>query len=574
MKNEIRLKLMDLVQQTVTSVDIFVSKFFPELTATILNYKDEGQKQFQLIWYCDSKDKLSELKDALKKEYPGIFKEFFPEQDKLIYFVNREKELKKILHTNETTGYILTTPLGYGKTTLLKEKLKQEIDVQNISESLVGHIYIDFKRNEKGKSIDDFKENKDSAVQIKKFITDSLGLDSDSKEEIHFQIIHKIESFNYEKVYLIFDSFESILEANHNYNPEFDEFINNLIYNIKDSANYALVIILAGRNADTKSYEFQRIQDKELRLTEFDEDIILKAIKNSYNYSKQRKTTLDFMEKNNLHKRIWQLTGGHPKCILEIINKEFEPDYKSSSIKRILSDNKYVINEYVSGIINETLIDISTFYSNYKLSKEEINNIMSVISVFRRFSHETIKAIQSKTIINQDIEKTFQKDSFDILKFLININIFKHKGGVFYGDSIIRHLFLNNLINNEEQLFFNINEIAIQTYKEWLNEDILKNKFTMETEIILIEYLYHLILDSKYKLKLKKDSSIEFINSFNNLKIEMHSYIIEIQKISKHENLTTNLFKALMEDKEFSMLALDLYQDKIYQLLNIEKNGN
>ncbi len=547
--------IIKLINEAIESVLSFAASYFDEFVTELKAGKDEEERRFKLYWKCYQEDRIEELKEAIKKEYPGIYKKYYKlnkTYEIKDFFINREEELKQVLNIKKSVNYLCIAPSGYGKTFFF-EKLEKEIKQLNkLPNNNTAIHYFDFLEIASIKKKIEKTKYKSLDI-ISNLISKKIKLENNDLE-LYKKISHALNKGQHTKIFLIFDHYEELLKREE-IQKEFEPLLLKLISKIKEDTNSILSIILAGREVEMTGQEFHYNQE-DLRLSEFSEETISVAIEKSF---KRTVTTTKFEKTHKLHKIIWELTGGHPKCIKNIITNELEKKEYCTSVIDIFESgtNKTdIIKDYtkteIDKVTESTFIkhENLNYYGKINFNKQDIENILNVISVFRIFNQNTVRYI----LTNIKLLEKFKDKSSDIFKLLKNTNLFR-KHSAFYKDSISRHLFFNYIKNINKPTFKIINNCAINMYDTWITdrfEEITSENKEAYTRYVK-EYIYHCLIDEKI---FKNNRKKEITEKLDNYK--------RVCNDDETDNCLNDLYhyEIKSKDPELHSLLLKIYSEK------------
>lgn len=469
----------------------------------------------------------------------------------LSYFVNRNKELTTLLDVAvPQMNFIIEAPSGYGKTFLLRDKLEFRIRQQNEThdkpKSKLFYIKLSEDNDFEKKIRNKIKTGQTQNDYITDFCSKLMELNNRNQEPVA-------------KFYVVIDNCH-YLSVSQSLKERVETFIEKTIEN-REYEDYHLYFILSGRKVDIRYFIFNQKQ-KEIELTHFNTDIIAKAVKRfmkECGLDPESTNQMKFLRDSRICEKLATVTGGHPEAIINILKQEIKPThFVFSAVRNKLIHHQNLIKQYSQPVIDKILkgIDKKTHDS---FGQKAIKSLLFIITVFRVFNKETIKVIKTSLY-----EKT-KNDAPEVLPVLrrhsdFDLSIFKEERGTIYsvlkktflfksqekstllGDSIVRQLFIQCLKTQYIDIFNELNNFAIEMYKNWITDEVKRNDVTRTNLCIyLTEYVLHCYL---------KDISSDFET------IIQTAFGYETLPRGEHQEIITDTLECLKNDKDHDICQL------------------
>ena len=375
-------------------------------------------------------------------EAPGRFDHFFTQLLTSLYqddehlrdayqpeFQNRERELARLLEMvtdsdSPMSLILLEAPSGFGKTHLLdraEQKLKNWKRVR-----------VDFKKN---------PEMGTSKHELVDHILEQLGspgIGADQDDQAIFQQITRaiLEPGNSQKkILLIFDECSRLSSEILRWLPNLNDGLKKRLC----TANCEFRMILAGRYLRPKFGQDADLPRESLHLSEFDE----RVIKNWVNEIVQRDVP-DFAPKNVeiIARYILQLTGGHPRCIVNVLS-EIRKEHGGLIL------DKTDLGYYFSVQQCETLFrdrvdqELDQIRQEIETETKSLESIR-VLSIFRHLNDKIIDQV-CRDILGI-------RDATHLISGMIRSSLMEppKRDMIFWNDQIIRRMFVAEMKYTEK----------------------------------------------------------------------------------------------------------------------------
>jgi hypothetical protein len=344
------------------------------------------------------------------------------------------------------------------------------------------------------------------------------------------------------------------------------ELVPSLVQRLS-SLNIKLHVIFSGRYIQNRFKGLRRHLLATLQLSPFDDGVVLDLIQQVA--KKQRGDYLPFEQATIIAREIADITGGHPKCIVQIVqeigNINFAVNLDKTSKDYFFSkeQRERMLKKYIEPELRQILrgVDIQT------------QEALLILSVFRRFNAETIDILIRKGYIQWDLPASHLLGSVKRTHLISDPTSTEP----FYTDKVARRMLASKVKTLNTNKFYDLNKTAVLIYEKWGNGlDIdgqeLPIKPTDQLQVIfIIEILYHttelLLLDAEMpsiavkKLLSRFDNQIALLNSafgernLPELILQLEDAIISdadlrnIVNQSVGENGFENLFESLNKFK-------------------------
>jgi hypothetical protein len=427
---------------------------------------------------------LNQIKTTISSNYPIHFLPSHKnDQDKrmsvtkVIKFVNRDWELRKITNKYGPTYVLLVGPMGFGKTRLLEE-VKFNLEKQNWS-----CINIDLSIKRKCRL---FHEITDCFLDI--FGKDNFReFNLENPEDAGSEIAYHIEQFtrrNHNKGILIQIDGAETIDIN-----LAKELLNHFIPSFADTISQAsdplqLRFLISGRYEILTWENFHsKIPLSKIILTPFSFEFIIQTVEN---VDSLKELNRDYSYKNEFSAWLMYFTGGHPKCMAEIINNEY-----GLRINTILRRQGVLYNDIICPVIED-------LKKNIYGELQSASNILMILSVVRKFNGLMLKYLIQKDIIKLS-EDQQHINLWQLEEMLLQTYLIRRNEG-FLQDDIARRLLSNELRIENLNLFLKICYHAIIFY-----EDRLSQTETHRRDIIAVELLFQKMQYIAYKENANKE---------------------------------------------------------------------
>jgi len=424
-------------------------------------------------------------------------------------FVNRAHELELLCKPVRQQFVLLDAPAGYGKTVLLAKTadiLRKDLECNC--------IFVNFETSEI------YRKSKEELLHsmVEQITTSEIGpVDLSGLVNL---LAGKLAGPKIRTVQLIFDSID-LLQSEDEEGLRgwlWDELIPSLLQRLS-SRNIKLHALFSGRYIQNRFRGPRRHVLYTMQLTPFDDSVVLDLIQQVA--KKQWEDYLPFDRATKIAKEIADITGGHPKCIVQIVqeigNINFAVNLDASSKDYFFSKSQRerMVNQYIEPELRQILrgVDYST------------QEALLVLSVFRRFNAETIDVLIRKDFIQ------WTNPASHLLANVKRTHLISDPTSIepFYTDKVARRMLASKIKTLFPEKYYQLHQLAVHVYEQWgMGSDVdgqrLPNKPTDQYQVIfLIEILYHmmelLLLDNEKnenaitKLRERLDSHLARFNS-------------------------------------------------------------
>lgn len=223
-----------------------------------------------------------------------------------------------------------------------------------------------------------------------------------------------------------------------------------------ESGEARIRVVFAGRQITAQhpfGWDWPRTEYGDpLKLESFREatvrELVAKTAQKSEHGRRAGQVTLDTGARE-----IWTISGGHPAIIKTLIQHLDEQQWQDGDISR---SRVQLFDRFVAPRIAR---DFEAFGID-----GELQEMLRVLSIFRRFNINTLQALQS-------VEQLPKGDCGELLPRIARTNLVKYPSeeDPFYSDAIVRKLLLIEMRLKGEQRYQALNDLAYRIYRLWLS---------------------------------------------------------------------------------------------------------
>ncbi len=386
-----------------------------------------------------------------------------------IEFVNRLNEIVFITNIHGPRYLLLSAPMGYGKTRLL-EAVKNQLQKQDCF-----CLYVELSRSSTY-SLDDIAEKILQRIGGKPFHEIKRTKPEELGQEVGKEII-KERGKTQRNVIILLDETESfdkkmVLEFS-------DEFVGG-IQTVLMNAGIRFRVILAGCYISHWSeLPGLRLPLTSMSLTPFEFSAVYETVNrfdSMHNFGVPATSIREFAS------HLMYFTGGHPKCMIKILNDDFGSPIGSRGEK------------YYQNIATPIIHKIKSYIP------EELENIFETLSVVRRFNPRLLLRFIDKKMINWT-----GRDEMHLETSLLKTFLVSKKGGFLY-DDITRRIFAIHLRRTDIDRYLMVCKESIDFY-----EDELKSLKSHAPVTLAVELLFQKLQYFVYAQKGNKKQFLESI---------------------------------------------------------------
>lgn len=372
-----------------------------------------------------------------------------------IEFVNRDDEIREVTRILSAPYFIISAPMGYGKTRLI-DKLKSQLKDNYLC------IHVELRR-QKSYSIQSLAS---------KILQKLGGLSFQSSEltdlsllggQVGLYIFDAVAPTDKRKVLLFIDEVESVEDQVAKL--LIDKFIPAIQEVLSDSQPaITLRVILSGRYiSDWKQFSYN-IPFQNMDLTPFDLDAIHQTVIN-FNSQSSRKRGDDYVKQ--FASNMMYFTGGHPGCMANILRSN---DF-GMPIRNVIAKEDTYFNKFVHPCIGSIERDIP----------RDLKDIFETLSAVRRFNTGLLQWFVDTNLIR------WSKPVHDLEDQLLRTYLVHNDEG-FLKDEITRRLFAIRFHRNRRDEFIHICEESISFY-----DSKLAQSDCYRPDIVSIEILFQVL---------------------------------------------------------------------------------
>ena len=445
-----------------------------------------------------------------------------------IEFVNRDKEIEQIKRTFSPQYLLINAPAGYGKSRLLK---RLEKDFSNRPETSC--LYLNLS-----------EDNIQTTTVLMQIILQRLGGIYDASRNTYSKIAERCKMIR--TLILLIDN------AEHLRNSQARRLLNECLPELQASLNILrnpvmLRVISADRYISQWAVLSEKIIFKLLNLTPFDLTAIEDTIKK---YDRFQRYSDQYQK--DFAAFLMHETGGHPKCVVEILLQEYGQPIDSIRMQKY---HDSLIKPFIEEIIDDSL-------------PPYLPEILQKLSVLRKFKLPVLEKMIQHNILPQNTAPV------ELENLLRETRLLSLQDD-FLCDDIIRRLFFINLRKETLQNEF----IALCREATHIYEEYLK-KTSHRPDIVLMEALYQELQLSYYRSDQNTEARQALLQDFFKSDGILHKYLqIIIQKPEFYE-IIREIRDAIesREDWEFEsainffLRQSDHYTDEPYEKLKRELN--
>ena len=343
-------------------------------------------------------------------------------------FANREAELDQICKPSPDPLVVIDAPYGYGKSFLLEE-IRGRYTQDQWECALI-------RLNEvKGKPA------------IRNAIADQIGTDrteiTHDDDEADAELRHHLAGIG--RVFLLFDAEERA-------NPEdLNWLLTSLIPGcLKGLTGLHFRVIFAGRYVQARDRYPKYIGYQCISLGPFNRTAIQQVLEDVAHQCPPdgREVTREYIAAWS--ESIMRLSGGHPKCIERLVATLVESNW---SLPVSPAEEQRLFKKCVDPEVKELTGSLD----------DTTRSALEVLSIFREFSLNTIKALQQRNRLPTDI------DALDILTKLTSIGLVaKPPSRLLYSDEIVSQFILARMKIFEPSRYQDLNRVAQEIYDRWI----------------------------------------------------------------------------------------------------------
>jgi len=472
----------------------------------------------------------------------------------LVEFVNRVYELNQLQKPTCPEFVLLNASAGYGKTFLLL-KLKQIYGENETSKCL----YINFEEEKIQRSSIDLllKMIKNTGNVYKNFDR------STTLSRLKNVLASGLMSSGIKSVLLMFDSINR-LQINDPVVKQIDEFLwNDLIPSLEErfkGSDIKFRVIFSGRYIKSLWRGVRRHKLKEpIKLSAFDKTVVIEAIQHLVLKANLK---LSHQKTEIIAEQVVYITGGHPKCIMDILHEIAELNFaintEPSHRDYFFSPNEQsrMVNEYVDPAIDDILRGVDT----------ELRSSLLVLSVFRGFNTNTINGLKQKKLLDWGDSARVLLASLTRTTHLIN---HPTKEFPLYSDNVARLMLASKLRIRAKEQYKKIASIAKIMYENWVKGfDVdgskLPNRPSEQLQIVfIVEGLYHLsellalddIEGEKAVLQLEEYMTKQIFAIKSTFGDEyLHAIILQLEDAIESDEQLRNMIVAVVNENGYDML--------------------
>ncbi|MCP4351768.1 MAG: TIR domain-containing protein [Desulfobacterales bacterium] len=415
---------------------------------------------------------LSDYKKGYKQIMKVLDKEYIDEQEEKTEFANRLHELEITIHDYCPTYLLITAPMGYGKTTFLKEVEKK------LKRKKWRCFNIILSKDSKNCLLTEKCGEEEVLYGSFSFETpENAG--SELGNHI-LTILHEEQT----KVLIQMDEAEN-LDKN-----LVKGLLNQFTLAIADTLNNAdmkLRLVFAGRYiSDWQKLSYQ-IRFKTIMLGPFDFETMYQSVEH-FDFS-SKKVPMRSEYKKEFSAWLMYFTGGHPRSMSEILIKNYrQPMNMIAKKEKEIYDN-----------ISPVIEDIKTHIP------PDLKAIFEALSVVRRFNASMLRNFIDSGIIRLPGDKDWNE--YDLEDQLYHTYLVSKKDG-FLQDDITRRLLAIDLQRTEPDRFIQICESAVSFY-----EKILTHAESYRRAVIAVELLFQKLQYVVYKENAKKEQFFDYLEN-------------------------------------------------------------
>ncbi len=368
-----------------------------------------------------------------------------------IEFVNRLNEIAFITNIDCPPYLLLSAPMGYGKTRLLKA-VKDALQKQKW---LCVHLEL-------------LRTNTYSFEELTTQILQQLGEQDTKKSDVTTPqrtgtkiarcMLKALNNFQQQNILMLLDSVESLEEG-----PA-KQFLNQCIPSLQEVLSRAygsikLRIIFAGRYIAHWKQWGAKIPLQPISLTPFDFSAVYQTVENFEPTSGFR---MESAYKQEFVAHLMYFTGGHPGCMVDILRKDY-----GYPINLVLANEQENYDTIVKPVIEEIQRHIPP----------KLQNRFKKLSVFRKYNYRLLKKIIDGELCE------YKESARKLEKSLTTTSLVERKDG-FIQDEIVRRLLAIRFRQVERESFITLCQKAKDIYKQDLQQTISR------PEIIAVEGIY------------------------------------------------------------------------------------
>ena len=446
-------------------------------------------------------------------------------------FVNRVDELQYLTGRYCPPYLLLSAPMGFGKTRLLRA-VQEQLERQKWL-----CLFVELSR-EAPATMNDIALNILQQLKRQGIQGANLSTPESAGHHIGTAILQTLHQTRQENILLIFDEVEALEEY------VLHQLLDQFLLVLKDTlriVNHSirLRLILSGRYICHWKQFNVKIPLELMHLTPFSFPPVFQIVE-----SCAAKSQLNISQTyaREFASHLMSFTGGHPGCMAAILQREFE-----IPIVLMLQREESYYTEIIRSVIDEIQDNInalllSTDHNTPEMSAGHLGKIFLVLSVVRQFNARLLKYFIEYGLIQ------WSRSEYELEKLLLKTYLISKKSG-FLQDGITRRLLAIQLRRKDLPLFLKICETARQFY-----QTRLKDPATHRPEMLALELLLQQLYVLAYADKSAKE---EF---FHALPEVLHTLVFKRDARAVMECF----YELLQADWEFRFTFNYLLREDVY----------
>ncbi len=561
----------------------------PDLSRNIDNLEELAKRYARRVPYIPGKQndfeeiaqRIEELRTDKESNLSITIRELDDGLKKAIErweFVNRLKELKGLLEPDKSTFITLVTaPAGFGKSYLLW-RIKADYESRHPVE------FVCLLTNFSKWPTSIIKSDEDKIFSM--VLNDALSsiapgtkwkdLDNSKKFE---HLANYLKSMQIEQgLVWLFDAVNCIDDYK-NLGSRLERMGNWLMENLfeKHLKEHQLMlrIIIAGRNlTPPKSGGYW---SDPISLEPLGPDIIQDFLIRRYT-GEEYVVLKDESVVEHIAHEVWQITGGHPLSITEVLKYLFTKVFNKKNneeknrVKEYFSfDNKrQLFNRHINNIVSDMIKDLNS----------EMQAILESLSVFRIFYVNTIDELNENGLLkiqqtSENKKSRRKRTGRKIRKQLLDTGlVILDKEIDAYRDRILRYLLWSRLRFNYPKEFKSLNDFALEFYDKKIQKRCKTLLYSLEEKdeeedeegegeeerkvrkIIqwMIESIYHSLVKLELDNERQPQNSIALNEWIKELKLPYIKKLDELSEKGEFDDLVSGFENKLQEDTEINEL--------------------
>ena len=408
----------------------------------------------------DKMDHIHQRVEQLTSEYSGIT------------FINREGELREIIHPLARPFILVEAPARYGKTFLL-ERAKAELEKTGWLVCLVDLTNLRATEDE----MEFLRLVYDSLPD--QSIDKSLPLPSDVERALS-SLIGRV-SCQGRPVVLLLDGAERIRKA------EFvgwmrDQFIYQLEQKVRETVGGKFRCIVAGRYI-AQAWRDQRSKyslanecfGDPIRLSPFTFRVVLETV-DSLARKSGRQLLRAAMEQ--VARGVRTISGGHPECLVSLL-LEVDIEHGLNPLPSYFDDLEGLFTRHIESACRAILRDVP----------DPIIDIFPFLCQFRCYNEAIVKTVVDWADKKGQLGDKAEHDAGRVLQLLTQQGflVWDPKRRFYVDDVVRRVITLQQRLRCKD--LEDLNQIALKRYDEWLDKPPLLDP--VRYQAMIVEHLYH-----------------------------------------------------------------------------------